>query len=102
MGWEKRGNNNYYYRKKRFGEKVSSKYVGKGLLAEEFFRSDLMDRKLRQKFKDEIRQGRNELNALSFKMGKTNNLIKQILYGALLVAGFHMHKGQWRKKRNGQ
>ena len=30
MGWEKRGNNKYYYRKKREGKRVISIYFGKG------------------------------------------------------------------------
>ena len=31
MGWEKRGNGLYYYRKKRMGQRVVSEYMGTGL-----------------------------------------------------------------------
>ena len=33
MGWEKRGNNQYYYKKEREGSRVKSVYVGRGEMA---------------------------------------------------------------------
>jgi len=33
MGWEQRGNNQYYYRKEREGSRVKSVYVGRGEIA---------------------------------------------------------------------
>ena len=47
MGWETRGNNTYYYRKRRVGPSVVSEYAGSGkagLLAE---RIDTEGRKTR-------------------------------------------------------
>ena len=34
MGWEQRGNNQYYYKKEREGSRVKSVYVGRGEIAE--------------------------------------------------------------------
>jgi len=33
MGWERRGNNQYYYKKEREGSRVKSVYVGCGEIA---------------------------------------------------------------------
>ena len=33
MGWERRGNHEYYYRKEREGSRVKSTYVGRGEMA---------------------------------------------------------------------
>ena len=33
MGWERRGNQEYYYRKERDGSRVKSTYLGRGEMA---------------------------------------------------------------------
>ena len=34
MGWEQRGNNQYFYKKERDGSRVKSVYVGRGEIAQ--------------------------------------------------------------------
>jgi len=47
MAWEKRGDNLYYYRKKRHGRQVTSDYVGGGPLAQRLSELDQEEREER-------------------------------------------------------
>lgn len=102
MAWETRGNNSYYYRKKRVGGKVVSEYVGKGLLAQEIASMDLAERHERNKEVEVIKKESTELKLLAHQAAQVTSFIKQILEGVLIATGFHKHKGQWRKVRNGK
>jgi len=48
MGWEKRGNHSYYYRKERIAGRVRSVYVGQGEIAVLTARLEAMQRKERE------------------------------------------------------
>jgi len=49
MGWEKRGNNLYYYRKKRDGDRIVSEYVGNGRMAQRISVEDREERERKQR-----------------------------------------------------
>ena len=102
MGWEIRGNNSYYYRKKRISGKVVSEYVGRGLVAQEIASMDLAKRLEENKGIVTTIQERNELQLLDQQITQVSSFIKQILEEVLITSGFHKHKGQWRKVRNGK
>lgn len=102
MAWETRGNNSYYYRKKRVGGKVISEYVGKGLVAQKIASMDLAERQERNKEVEATKKGMNDLKLLDKEATQLNSLMKQMVEGFLIVSGFHKHKGQWRKMRNGR
>lgn len=106
MAWEKRGTSHYYYRKKRDGSKVISKYVGRGKAAVMFAAIDAAERNQRTSEREEVRI---ELASMKKKFDTIDNIIDPIvdeitvLTGAFLVVnGYHFHKGQWRKKRDGK
>lgn len=48
MGWERRGNGYYYYRKRREGHRVISEYVGNGRAAEVAAAMDRLKRRERK------------------------------------------------------
>jgi len=102
MAWETRGRNSYYYRKKRVGGKVVSEYMGKGLLVQEIASRDLAERQKRNRELDAIKKEKNELKLLDNQIMQSMSAIGQIVEGFLIMSGFHKHKGQWRRIRDGR
>jgi hypothetical protein len=99
MGKETRGNNVYYYRKRRDGDRVISEYVGSGETAEII---DIASR-LEQSRKQEIRAG---IQAQQMSMDRINSMVDShseavdsIVELHLLALGYHKHNRQWRRKR---
>jgi hypothetical protein len=99
MGWEPRGANKYYYRKEREGSRVKSVYVGRGEIAQIISQiqstSPLMERLARSVKTSEAKRLEKENAALE----QATDLVRLITQAALLSAGFHSHKRQWRKRR---
>lgn len=100
MGWEQRGNHQYYYRKERHGAHVRSVYVGRGQMARmvsEFqTTSGLFDKVIGR-----TDSGLEQLKEQDADIAHVCGLIQSITQASLLAAGFHTHKRQWRKKRDG-
>ena len=101
MGWEQRGNNSYYYRKEREGSRVRSVYAGRGeiahMVAQLQSSSPLLERFARSmKLPQQVQQEKTEA-----ALDQLSDSINVITQAALLSAGFHTHKRQWRKMRNG-
>lgn len=99
MGWEQRGNNQYYYRKERDGSKVKSVYVGRGeiahMVAEIQSSSPLLER-----LAHTIRSPEQvKLEKAEAALQKATDLTQLVTQAALLTAGFHTHHRQWRRKR---
>ena len=99
MGWEQRGAHQYYYQKVRNGTRVRSVYVGRGEIAQ--IVSDLQsisgvfERALSIAYPSEGERLREQ----DAKLDQACQLIESMTHAALLAAGFHMHRRQWRKKR---
>jgi hypothetical protein len=101
MGWEQRGSNQYFYRKEREGSQVKSAYVGRGelahLVAQLQSSSPFLERAARSlKSPHSVEQEK-----LDAEMDRLADQIRLVTRAALLADGFHMHKRQWRKNRNG-
>ena len=101
MGWERRGQGRYYYRKRRTGGRVVSEYVGAGPGAELLAEADALDRAERAERREAERQAREEVQALDRQADEVADLIRALTHGVLLATGHHTHKGQWRKQRDG-
>jgi hypothetical protein len=99
MAWETRGNGQYYYRKKRIGNKVYSEYVGAGLLAEASAIIDQRERDNRAAARAaELEEQKADL-AIDRELNRLGNIIRTINAAALVAGGYHTHKGQWRRQR---
>lgn len=104
MALERHGNNLYFYEKERSGDRVRSVYAGKGetaLLLNQM-------RLLKKQEEDEEKQRKNNLRS-RLAENEVESIIEsfadvgKILTDAFfLTNGFHQHKRQWRKKRNGK
>lgn len=90
MGWEERRGRKYFYRKRWIDGRVQSEYCGRGALAEAAFALDELKRQARE----EERQ-----RAIDEGVDRACLLARHLIYAALLLNGYHMHRGEWRKRR---
>ena len=101
MGWEQGGNNQYYYKKERKGSGVKSVYVGRGEIAHMVARiqssSSVIERYGRLMKPPHVM----EHERAEVELDQLTDRIRVITQAALLIAGFHTHKRQWRKMRHG-
>ena len=98
MGWEKRGNKSYYYRKRREGGRVRSEYVGRGDVAQisvELIQNDQRDRKTGR---EALRYAQQAEKAIDRQLATAEAAIYAITDAKLSSEGYHKHKGQWRKR----
>ncbi len=100
MGWEQRGNHQYYYKKERHGSEVKSVYVGRGDIAHMISQiqstSPLLERLARVTKSPEV----SKFQESESQLEQASELIQLLLEGALLAGGCHTHKRQLRRKRN--
>lgn len=104
MGWEQRSaGNSYYYTKERVGNRVVSRYWGKGHIAEVFSSVDESRRYIK---KLESNQAKAEKESQKYEFRETNQPIDEVLaktyklvIAILLITNHNCHKGQWRKSR---
>jgi len=105
MPWEKRRNRAYYYRKKRVGQRVISEYVGRGEYAEFIARIEAQDREHRAFTREmechELQEMHKEVEVCDELMDEVEKAIRALTQGWMLAHGYHMHKGQWRRRRDG-
>lgn len=99
MAWEERNGNRYYYRKRRIGGRVVSEYMGGGDLAEAFVYLDEIERDQRDLEREIDRAERQEQQELDHQVDELISLAMTMADATLLAAGYHRHKGQWRKRR---
>jgi hypothetical protein len=101
MGWKQIGNRLYYYRSRREGSKVVSEYVG---TVESGFSSAQFRELCRQKRLEEQQEEQAEREAVERNERLFTDWfdgIETVAHAVMLAAGFHLHRGQWRRRRNG-
>lgn len=98
MGWEQRGKKFYYYTKKRIGKRVISEYVSCAYAQYAAILDELAkeNRDLERLAEQRQRDQHAEIDT----MLKANEAdLKRQLAELMKSAGYHQHKGTWRKKR---
>lgn len=102
MSWQKRGNARYYTRTRRVSGKLVRQYFGSGPEAEAAAEED----RLRQEARKQAALEWAELVAEQARLEQAiDDLLRQaksLAEAALLEAGCHQHKRQWRRKRREQ
>ena len=99
MGWETRGNGSYYYRKVRRGGRVCSEYVGRGLVAD--ILADIDD-DARHDAQVQQQARRAEVDAerhTAATLAEVDRMVQHMTAAALIAAGYHTHRRQWRRQR---
>jgi hypothetical protein len=99
MGWERRDNQSYFYRKERTPGGIRSVYVGHGEFALLMAQLEAMKREGRKAQQVERRQEWRGVAALDQNIDRLAQLSNTLTEAVFLTAGFHQHKRQWRKKR---
>ena len=101
MAWEKRkgSSGRYYTRSRRVGGQVVREYVGCGLLAEISATLDALDRLEREEANEQLREQQEAAEATDQSLQELAALCDVLVEAELLRAGFHKHKGEWRKRR---
>ena len=99
MGWEQRKSRFYYYRKRREGGRVVSTYVGTGSFAEACASRNESERENRRLEREAIRDEHEALDRQAQQVIDVLDQIRALTHTALIASGYHMHKGQWRKRR---
>ncbi|MBN9520692.1 hypothetical protein J0H58_19605 [bacterium] len=98
MGWEQRGNRRHYYTARRVGGRVVKEYVPDAVapLAAQLAAEQRAERDAERAA---IAQARAELDALADVVAPLDELAGLLHRAAMIAAGYHKHKGQWRKRR---
>jgi hypothetical protein len=100
MGWEQRGNNQYYYKKERDGSTVKSVYVGRGELAQMISQFEASSHKVEKLMRAKTLIEGEELEKVGAAFDRAVELVQLFTQATLLTSGFHTHHRQWRRKRN--
>jgi hypothetical protein len=102
MAWEDRNGRKYYYRKRREGKRVISEYVGTGLAGEIAEIFDI-ESKHENNYKRAVFQGQKEsAQVMAEQVRQIETFTRAMTRAMLLMSGYHAHKRQWRKYRNGR
>jgi hypothetical protein len=100
MGWQTRDGKKYLYRSVRTGNKVRSRYVGSGKIAELIYLDLLCRRAQAQARRQELRELISEVEATRRLLDCISRDTEALVHAHLLLAGFHQHhRSEWRKRR---
>lgn len=99
MGWEQRRGRSYYYRKVREGGRVRSEYMGGGTYAQRCAEIDGSDRQERAAKRAVERATRQAEATVDRQLADAESALSAMTHAALVAAGCHQHKGQWRRRR---
>lgn len=100
MGLEKRSGRFYFYEKRREGRRVISRYIGGGNLALIATEINAQDMQKHERQRQELQKIQNEQKEIDQQLARAEKTLATILRADLRSAGFHQHKGQWRKWRS--
>ncbi len=103
MGWEPRERGGLYYtRSRREGGRVVREYVGSGEIAEALAHADGAIRRARRLERARGRAEVERLEALAAPARELDEAAEVLVRAHLVAAGWHRHKGEWRKMRRGR
>jgi hypothetical protein len=100
MGWETRkGGGRYYTRSHRVNGRVVREYVGGGAVGELVAAQDERERAERRREHEARQREQAEMQAVVDALDALAVATDAEMARVLEEAGYHRHKGQWRKRR---
>ncbi len=101
MAWETRERGGpYYTRSRREGGRVIREYVGGGLAGRLASEADRIERERREaekrRYRQELERLRRSLFAPVLELSEAAEVLTR---AELIAAGYHRHKGEWRRER---
>ncbi len=95
----KKGINQYYYRKRREAGRVVSEYLGSGPIGELAAMHQEIDNERRLAQRQAQERERQPVIIAEQALGELHQITALLVKAQMLVAGYHQHKGTWRKRR---
>jgi hypothetical protein len=99
MAWKTINGRRYYYKSERSGGRVKSTYFGAGESGSLMAEMVALERLERAADREELREQRDEFMAEETVVSEWFDGVQAVADAAMIAAGFHQHKGQWRRKR---
>jgi len=99
MSWKNINGRRYYYKSKRVGSRVESTYFGAGQSGSLMAEIDEFERLERAAQRWAEREEREESDAEERAIAEWFDHVQAVADAAMVEAGFHKHRGQWRRKR---
>jgi hypothetical protein len=99
MGWKTINGRRYYYKSERDGGRVKSTYFGAGEAGTLIAQMVAFDRLDQVAEREKLREERQESDAEETAASEWFDRVQAVADAAMIEAGFHQHKGQWRRKR---
>jgi hypothetical protein len=100
MAWKTINGRRYYYKSERVGGRVKSTYFGAGESGSLMAEMVALERLERAADREEFREQREEFMAEEAAVSEWFDGVQSVADAAMIAAGFHQHKGQWRRKRS--
>ena len=97
MGWEKDGR--YYTRSRKVNGRVIREYIGGGEVGALVAQMDAIEREQREFERECWRLEKEEMEAFDASVEKVSQMADIIAKAAMVAAGFHRHRGEWRRRR---
>jgi len=100
MGWESRTRGGRYYtRSYRVNGRVKREYIGKGPFAELLAAQDENERAEQEYEKQKQKEREASMNEVDELVEEFCEATDTLTNAALILSGYHQHKGEWRKRR---
>jgi hypothetical protein len=99
MGWKTINGHRYYYKSRRVGGRIETTYHGAGESASLFAQIDAIDRLEKVAEREKDRDEREESDSEEQTIAGWFDHVQTVADAAMVEAGFHKHRGQWRRKR---
>ena len=96
MAWER---GRYYTRSRKVDGRVVREYIGGGVIGELAAREDAVRRERRELERESWRLEREEMDAFDDSVEKVCLMADVISKAVMAAAGFHQHRGEWRRRR---
>jgi hypothetical protein len=99
MGWKRINGRRYYYKSERVGSHVKTTYFGAGESGSVMAQIVSVERSERVAERIERLAEREESEAEERAVSDWFDDVQAMADAAMVAAGFHKRKGQWRRKR---
>jgi hypothetical protein len=100
VAWEERNGKLYYYQSERDETgKVRKRYVGSGEVAELIAHADATIQRVRAERREKDREELEHMRSLMSQVLELDEAVEAVVRAHLTCAGFHRHKGEWRRGR---
>jgi hypothetical protein len=99
MGWKTINGRRYFYKSEPEGGRVKTRYLGAGESGLLISLSDAEHRAEREAERNERQAEREKSDAEEKSVAEWFDGVQAVADAAMIGAGFHKHKGQWRRKR---